>query len=187
MSRINPLQDLPPKLIYQAEQVRLLAMDVDGVLTDGRLYFSATGDELKAFNILDGHGIKMLHNAGIQTALITGRRSPLTEKRARDLGIHHVFQGREDKLNALTELAETLGISLNEVGYIGDDLPDLGAIQSAGLGLTVPNAYWVIREAADWCTRTPGGGGAIREVSDLILAAQDHLTGLLQSYQAEVD
>ncbi|TVP57369.1 MAG: HAD family hydrolase [Halomonadaceae bacterium] len=184
---MNVLQNVPEEVITRAKGVRLLAMDVDGVLSDGRLYFSANGDELKAFNILDGLGIKLLQRAGILTALITGRHSPLTARRAGDLGIIHLYQGRDDKLQALQELASDLHLTLAECAYIGDDLPDLGAIRAAGLGVTVPNGYWQVRQAAHWCTSTGGGQGAVRELSDLILAAQGQLQPILRSFEQEPD
>jgi len=185
MTADNPVRHIPETIIERAQKVRLLAMDVDGVLTDGRLYFSASGDEQKAFNILDGQGIKLLQKAGIVTALITGRTSPLTERRASDLGIQNLLQGREDKLQALSELIGPLGFSLEETAYIGDDLPDLSAIRAAGLGVSVPNGYWLVQQAADWCTQTAGGAGAVRELSDLILSAQGKLAALHSTYDGD--
>lgn len=185
MTTDSLVQNIPEAVITRARGVRLLAMDVDGVLSDGRLYFSAAGDELKAFNILDGQGIKLLQRAGITTALITGRHSPLTARRAADLGIVHLYQGREDKLQALQQLAQQLHLKLSDCAYIGDDLPDLAAVSAAGLGVSVPNGYWRVRQAAHWCTSTGGGHGAVRELSDLILAAQGLLQPLLQSYEQE--
>ncbi len=117
-----------------AAAIRLLVLDVDGVMTDGRIYYSSTGEELKAFNIRDGLGIKLLQRAGIEVAIITGRTSPMVERRAGELGISRVVQGREDKQLALRELSGELGIPLEHCAYMGDDLPDLGAIRSAGLG-----------------------------------------------------
>lgn len=166
-----------------AARIRLLAMDVDGVLTDGKLYFSAQGDELKAFNILDGHGIKMLHQAGIMTAIITGRSSPLTQRRAENLGVQWIYQGREDKKQALDELALESGVDLADMAYAGDDLPDLAAIQAAGLGISVPNGYPAVIESADWCTRGAGGSGAVREICDLLLSARNELNEQIQSYR----
>lgn len=160
-----------------ASGIRLLAMDVDGVLTDGAIYLAASGDELKAFNILDGQGLKMLRNQGIQTAFITGRVSPLTETRASNLSIDYLYQGREDKAAALRELSNTTGIGVGEMAYVGDDLPDLAAIEMAGLGISVPNGCDTVREAADWCTATAGGAGAVREICERLLQAK----GLLQS------
>lgn len=173
---------VPEAIRRRAAAVRLLALDVDGVMTDGRLLFSAAGDELKAFNILDGHGIKQLLAAGIQVAIITGRNSPLTARRAADLGIRHVLQGREDKRVALLELAAETGLEPGALAYMGDDLPDLSAIQLAGLGVTVPNGHWFVRQYADFCTRAGGGEGAVREVADLILDAQGRLCGALEQY-----
>ncbi|MFE8072108.1 HAD family hydrolase [Marinobacteraceae bacterium S3BR75-40.1] len=175
-------QVLPDQLQDVAASISLLVLDVDGVLTDGRLYFSAQGDELKAFNILDGHGIKMLQKQGVTVAIITGRVSPLTERRAGDLGIKHLLQGREDKRVALEELTAQLAIPLTQVAYMGDDLPDLGAIRAAGLGVSVPNGHWFVRQHAHWCTRSKGGEGAVRELADQLLAARGVLDDSLERY-----
>lgn len=169
-------------VIEQAKQVKLLALDVDGVMTDGKIYFSAQGDELKAFSILDGQGIKSLLNNNIQVAIITGRTSPLTARRARDLGIGLILQGREDKKVALEELSSELEIPFNNIAYVGDDLPDLSAIISCGLGITVPNGHYYVREHASHCTKATGGQGAVREVCDLILEAQGLLTDIHSAY-----
>lgn len=169
-------------ILDKARNIRLLALDVDGVLTDGRLYFSASGDELKAFNILDGHGIKLLRSSGIEVAIITGRNSPLTARRASDLGIVHLLQGREDKRQALTELCTTLSIHLDTVAYVGDDLPDLGAIRACGLGICVANAHQALQQHADYCTVQKGGEGAVREVCDLILQAQNRYDAIIAHY-----
>jgi 3-deoxy-D-manno-octulosonate 8-phosphate phosphatase (KDO 8-P phosphatase) len=170
------------ELLSKARHIRLIALDVDGIMSDGKIYLSATGDELKAFNILDGLGLKQLMAAGITVAVITGRRSPLTEKRMGDLGIPHLMQGREDKKTALQELASSLSISAEAIAYMGDDLPDLPAIWFSGLGITVPNAYWLIQEHADYCTRATGGNGAVREACDLLLSAQGKLGSTLADY-----
>ncbi|MBE0486285.1 3-deoxy-manno-octulosonate-8-phosphatase KdsC [Marinobacter sp.] len=170
------------ELKKKAANVRLIALDVDGIMSDGRLYFSANGDELKAFNILDGLGLKQLMNAGITVAVITGRRSPLTEKRMSDLGIAHLMQGREDKKVALQELVADMNIAPEQIAYMGDDLPDLPALQYAGLGISVPNGYWLVRQQADYCTLAQGGYGAVREACDLILWAQNRLQATLQHY-----
>lgn len=173
---------LESPILNKARNIRLLALDVDGVLTDGRLYFSASGDELKAFNILDGHGIKLLRSQGVEVAIITGRTSPLTARRASDLGIVHLAQGREDKKQALSELCTTLSIHLDEVAYVGDDLPDLGAIRACGLGICVANAHEALKPHADYCTTQKGGEGAVREVCDLILKAQDKYDAIIAHY-----
>ncbi|MDX1817239.1 MAG: HAD family hydrolase [Marinobacter sp.] len=174
--------DWPQALIDKAARIRLIALDVDGIMSDGKLYFSATGDELKGFNILDGLGLKQLMAAGITVAVITGRRSPLTEKRMTDLGIPHLMQGREDKRQALDELVRDMNIRPDEIAYMGDDLPDLPALRFAGLGITVPNGYWLVRQHADYCTSAAGGSGAVREACDLILTAQNKLEAALACY-----
>lgn len=174
--------DWPQALIDKAARIRLIALDVDGIMSDGKLYFSATGDELKGFNILDGLGLKQLMAAGITVAVITGRRSPLTEKRMTDLGIPHLIQGREDKRQALDELVRDMNIRPDEIAYMGDDLPDLPALRFAGLGITVPNGYWLVRQHADYCTSAAGGSGAVREACDLILTAQNKLEAALACY-----
>jgi 3-deoxy-D-manno-octulosonate 8-phosphate phosphatase (KDO 8-P phosphatase) len=166
----------------KAKSIKLLGLDVDGVLTDGKLYFSAQGDELKAFSILDGLGIKMLQKSGVQVVIITGRESPLTARRASDLGIDIIRQGREDKKAALLEICAELSLSIEQCAYMGDDLPDLSAIRSAGLGLTVPNAYEFVKDHADFCTEQTAGQGAVREVCDLILNAQGNLNAMLDAY-----
>jgi len=166
----------------KARKIQLLALDVDGVMTDGKIYFSAQGDELKAFSILDGQGIKTLLNNNIQVAIITGRTSPLTARRARDLGINLILQGREDKKVALQELSDELNITFDKIAYVGDDLPDLSAIISSGLGITVPNGHFFVKEHANHCTKAPGGQGAVREVCDLILDAQGLLENTHKAY-----
>ena len=132
---------LPELQIQALQAVTLAVFDVDGVLTDGHLNFLPDGQEVKSFNTLDGLGIKMLHQAGIKTAIITGRRSPQVEKRAQSLGIHYLYQGREDKLVALQELWQATGYSAAQTAYIGDDLPDLAAIRTVAFGATVNGGH----------------------------------------------
>lgn len=160
------------RIIEKARAVRLLVLDVDGVLTDGRLYFSEDGQELKAFDTQDGHGIKMLQQAGILCAIITGRNTQLVARRAANLGIKHLLQGREDKGVALIALSTELAIPLNEIAYVGDDWPDLPAIIMAGFSVAVANAHREVRTYADFITTARGGRGAVREVCDLILQTQ---------------
>ena len=173
----DPLSD-------RGAMIQLLAMDVDGVLTDGSLYFAASGDELKAFSILDGQGLRLIQKQGLGTAFITGRSSPLTETRARNLDIGYLIQGRTDKLTALRELSERTGIPLEAIAYVGDDLPDLAAIEKAGVGISVPNGCTAVRESADWCTTAPGGRGAIREVCEWLLECRGVLDQLVDGYRA---
>jgi len=167
-----------------ASQTRLLILDVDGVMTDGKLYFSEQGYEMKAFNTLDGHGIKMLQKSGVDVGIITGRTSKLVTKRANDLGIRFVVQGREDKLTALEEILAEHPYGYNEIAYLGDDLPDLPVICKAGLGMAVANAHPFVAENAQWITTRRGGEGAVREACDAIMAAQGTLQAALEQYLA---
>lgn len=169
-------------LTDKAAKIKLVVFDVDGVLTDGCLYFTESGEEIKTFTTLDGQGIKMLHQAGIATAIITGRQSQIVNKRARDLKINHLYQGREDKIVALKELLQELAMAPELVCYVGDDLPDLAAIQYAGLGIAVANAHSFVVAHADGQTVHQGGRGAAREVCDFILEAQGQLETIQQSY-----
>ncbi|RZU45159.1 3-deoxy-D-manno-octulosonate 8-phosphate phosphatase (KDO 8-P phosphatase) [Fluviicoccus keumensis] len=173
---------LSVRITEKARHVRLLALDVDGVLTDGRLYFTEDGQEIKTFDTQDGHGIKLLQQAGVQCAIITGRTTRLVERRAGNLGITLLLQGREDKLVALRELSAQLDIPLDEMAYVGDDWPDLPAIRAAGLGVAVANAHREVRRYADFVTLAGGGRGAVREICDLILEAQGRYEEALAPY-----
>lgn len=170
------------KAIHRAKYVRLLLLDVDGVLTDGRLYYGNNGEELKAFNIQDGLGIKLLQKNGIQVGIITGRTSALLARRAAELGIKLVVQGREDKLVALNEMLENSEYQMEEIAFLGDDLPDLAVIRRVGLGVAVANARPVIAQHAIWQTSACGGHGAVRELAELLLDAQGKLESTLASY-----
>ncbi|MFT7471406.1 MAG: 3-deoxy-D-manno-octulosonate 8-phosphate phosphatase (KDO 8-P phosphatase) [Kiritimatiellia bacterium] len=158
--------------IESASKVRLLLLDVDGILTDGRLYFSNSGEESKAFHSLDGHGIKMLMLAGIPVGIITGRESNIVTKRAADLGIDILYQGREDKIDVLKEIIATKGIEAEAIAYAGDDLPDLPVLQAVGLSFSVPGAHPDVKGAVNAITTRCGGEGAVREITDFILNAQ---------------
>jgi len=173
---------LSVRITEKARHVRLLALDVDGVLTDGRLYFSEDGQELKTFDTQDGHGIKLLQAIGVRCAIITGRTTKLVERRAANLGISLLMQGREDKLVALKELSAELDIPLDEIAYAGDDWPDLPAIRHCGLGIAVANAHREVRRHADFVTLANGGRGAVREICDLILEAQGRYDDVLAPY-----
>jgi 3-deoxy-D-manno-octulosonate 8-phosphate phosphatase (KDO 8-P phosphatase) len=169
-------------VINRAKNIRLLALDVDGVLTDGKLYFANNGEEMKAFNTLDGHGIKLLRKSGVEVAIITGRTSDLVARRANDLGITQLIQGREDKLTALGELLESNAIDLEAVAFMGDDYPDLTVMRRVGLALTVAGALPIMQENAHWQSHRRGGEGAVREACDLIMQAQGTYETALADY-----
>ena len=170
------------EVIQKVKRIRLLALDVDGVLTDGRLYFSSDGTELKAFNTLDGHGIKLLRKSGVEVAIITGRTSELVARRAKDLGIAQLVQGREDKLVALQELLEKNALDLDAIAFMGDDYPDLTVMRRAGLAMTVAGALPIIAENAHWQSQYRGGEGAVREACDMIMQAQGTYQQALAPY-----
>jgi len=162
-------------LIARARRLKLMAFDVDGVLTDGRIYYTDEGTEFKAFNTLDGHGMKMLAGAGVQLAIITGRRSRCVEVRARNLGIDLLYQGVHDKLATLGELAAQLGVGLDEAGYIGDDVVDLPVMQACGFSAAPANAHPLVRSRSRWLATQRGGEGAVREMCDFLLEARGDL------------
>ena len=160
--------------IESASKIKLLLLDVDGILTDGRLYFSNSGEESKAFHSLDGHGIKMLMRAGIPVGIITGRDSNIVTKRAADLGIDILYQGREDKIDVLREIIADKGIAADAIAYAGDDLPDLPVLQAVGLSFSVPGAHPDVKGAVNALTTRSGGEGAVREITDFILSSRVH-------------
>ena len=162
--------------------IKLLAMDVDGVLTDGTLVINADGSESKFFNSLDGHGIRMWQRAGLKVALISGRASNPTQRRADQLQIEHVFQDCHNKLPVLEKLLEQLELSPEMVAYIGDDLTDLPVMRYVGFGVTVANAVDEVKQHADYVTARPGGSGAVREVIEYILKKTDRWRQLMTKY-----
>lgn len=166
------LTTVDPLLLERAGRIKMLALDVDGVLTDGRLYFDNHGNEMKAFYTRDGLGMKALQSQGILLALITGRQSEIVSSRAAQLGILHVYQGRNDKLNAFNELLSDTGMDEQDVCYAGDDWIDIPVLNRAGLAVTVADADPVIKDRVHWVTSREGGRGAVREICDLILAAR---------------
>jgi len=171
-----------PTFEARAKQIKIVIFDVDGIMTDGSLYFCEDGSEIKTFNILDGQGIKLLQKAGIKTGIITGRQSNMVKKRASDLGIDHLYQGREDKIVVLDQLLKDIDLSYDNVAYMGDDLPDLPIIRRVGLGITVANGHPTVTEYAFWQTTKAGGKGAVREFCDKLLSARGELDELLQPY-----
>ncbi|HSN18049.1 MAG TPA: HAD-IIIA family hydrolase [Gammaproteobacteria bacterium] len=156
----------------RAARVKLVVFDVDGTLTDGRLYYGAGGEELKVFHVQDGYGIKRLLKAGVKVAIISGRDSAAVTRRMQDLGIEHVFQGDEHKLPLLERLLKKLDLTLEQVACVGDDLPDLPLLDHAGLAIAVHNARPQIKAVAHHVTSAQGGLGAVREICDLILEAR---------------
>jgi 3-deoxy-D-manno-octulosonate 8-phosphate phosphatase (KDO 8-P phosphatase) len=158
-----------------ARPLRLMAFDVDGVMTDGTIYYTDEGTEIKGFNALDGAGLKMLENAGIAVAIITGRKAPCVELRARNLGIARLFQGVHDKVACLQGILAELGLPAAQAGYMGDDVMDLAAMGLCGFSAAPANAHDTVQRQAALVTRRSGGQGAVREVCDFILAAQGKL------------
>ena len=168
----------------KAAHIVLMGFDVDGVLTDGTLYFTSQGDEMKAFSSPDGHGLKMLQRAGIEVAIISGRRSMALELRARTLGIAELHMGIEDKRAQLIELATQRGIALSQTGYMGDDVVDLPILRACGFSAAVADAHDEVRARVDYVASKAGGRGAVREVCDLILRAQDKWNAAMAEYLA---
>lgn len=169
-------------LSNSARQIRLLILDVDGVLTDGGLQFDNRGEQYKTFNSLDGHGIRMMLDSGIEVAVITGRKSAIVDHRMGELGVRHVYQGCSDKLVAFTSLLQATGIEPQQVAYVGDDLPDLPIMSRAGLAIAVQNAHAFVKQHCDWVTSACGGSGAVREITDFILQAQSLLEDRQNGY-----
>jgi len=157
-----------------AARVRLLVLDVDGVLTDGRLYYGARGEALKVFHVRDGLGLKLLAAAGVTVAVISGRRSNMTGRRCRELGVRHLVQGVDDKLAAFHRLRGRLGVAAGACACVGDDVPDVPLMREVGLSFAVADAHPQARSAAHVITQLPGGKGAVREVCDFLLEARRH-------------
>ncbi len=168
--------------VDNARQIRLLIVDIDGVLTDGGLSFDSRGEEFKTFNSLDGHGIRMLLESGIEVAVITGRKSGIVSHRMGDLGVRYIYQGYRDKLPAFEQLMRETGLRAEQIAYVGDDLPDLPVMQRVGLAIAVQNAHGFVKQHCDWVTTAPGGRGAVREITDFILQAQALLDTQQNSY-----
>jgi len=169
-------------LSSRAKLIRLMAFDVDGVMTDGGLYLSDSGEEFKRFNSLDGHGLKMLRASGVEVAIITGRASRCVAARAENLGIAHVFQGVENKLETMIDLLNKLELSRDAAAYMGDDVMDLSVMRHVGLAFSVPESPQLVREHSDYVTQRGGGHGAVREACELIMSAQGTLDAQLALY-----
>ena len=169
-------------LAEQIKAIRLIAFDVDGILTDGGLYLADSGEEFKRFNSLDGHGLKMLKASGVELAIITGRTSRCVELRAKNLGITHLYQGVENKLEVMQTLLDSLKLAPEVAAYMGDDVVDLPVMRRVGLAISVPNAPQVVRDHAHYVSQREGGHGAVREACELIMSAQGTLDTQLAPY-----
>lgn len=178
MPRTSPAKTsgLSASVAARARKIRVLLMDVDGVLTDGHVNLlglpDGTTTEIKSFHSQDGAGLKMAHDAGLRTGVITGRDSPAVTRRARETGIEFVYQGRAEKLPSYEEIVRTAGVKESEIAYVGDDLPDLPVMRRVGLAIAVANAVAEVRRVAHWVTRARGGDGGVREAIEGILRAQ---------------
>lgn len=173
---------MSPDLRARARDIQLLILDVDGVLTDGRLYYGDDGDELKAFHIHDGLGIKMLRATGIEVSIVTGRVSRAVELRAKNLGVAHVFQGVSDKLAVFEQLLKQFVLPAKATAAMGDDLPDLPMLRRCGLAACVPEAPALVRRHSQFIANRPGGAGAVRELCELVMAAQGTLEARMEEY-----
>ena len=170
------------KAYLRSKNIKLIVFDVDGVLTDGGLYFSDEGIELKRFNSLDGLGIKLLKQNGVEPAVISARDTPNVDHRMKNLGIEHFYQGQKDKRIAFSELIDELGIDSSQAAFVGDDVIDLCVMRQCGLAITVPNGHSVVKQLADWQTYASGGKGAVRNVCDLLMIAQGTYNKMIEQY-----
>ena len=159
-------------IVNKLKKIKLLLLDVDGVLTDGSITYNDRGEETKQFNVKDGFGIKVLMSVGIQLGIVTGRRSKALTHRCNDLGISLVFDGISDKASVLDEIQQRTGISADNTAFVGDDIPDLALMRRIGVSIAVADAHEDVRAYADWVTSAPGGAGAVREVCEAILKSQ---------------
>jgi len=174
------MQDIHAK----AAQIRLVVFDVDGVLTDGRLFLGDDGQEYKAFNSKDGHGMRMLQDSGVEIGIITGRTSEVVNIRMQSLGIRHLYQGRRDKLPAYEELKTATGYAADEIAFVGDDVVDLPVMRRVGFSVAVQDGHTLVKQHAHWITPSCGGQGAARDVCELIMEAKGTLAHALASYLA---
>lgn len=176
------LPSLPPEIAQRAARIRLLILDVDGVLTSGQLFIGSNGETIKAFNTLDGHGIKMLQQTGVETAIITARSDAAVAARVGQLGIRYYFKGVHDKKTAYAQLREQAGVAECECAFVGDDVIDLPVLVRCGLPVSVANAHDFVKQHTLLTTQKPGGFGAVREVCDLLMHAQGTLQAALEGY-----
>lgn len=178
------MPEVSRELADKIRAVKLVVFDVDGVLTDGRIIFSNSGEETKLFDVKDGHGIKLLMRSGIDVAIITARESEVVRRRARDLGITHVFQGMKDKKMALEELVKASGVTPDAMAYMGDDIIDLPVLKRVAFSAAVADAVSEVIERVDFVAKKPGGRGAARELAELILKVQGKWDEVMKAYLA---
>ncbi len=176
------MSDLNPQQIAKIKALKLLILDVDGVLTDGRLFFDQQGQEYKCFHARDGHGIKLLRQSGVEVAVISGRKSASVALRMQSLGVEHVYQGHENKRQAFQEILQILQLKPEQAAHVGDDVLDLPIMTQAGFAVAVADANFAVKQYADWCTEASGGQGAVREVCDLIMQVQGTFESVLKTY-----
>lgn len=169
-------------IFEKAKNIELVIFDIDGVMTDGSLFFDNNGDEYKAFNSLDGHGLRMLQECGVKVAVITGRKSRLVEHRMNDLGVELLYQGYRDKTPAFAALVKEVGLSTDQITYVGDDVVDLPIMSQLDFAIAVQNAHPFVKQHAHWITARSGGHGAVRDVCEMILEAKGMLSDKLHSY-----
>ena len=184
---LNPVLSFPPELLLAAQSIRVAIFDVDGVLTDGGLYIGERGEDFKAFNSLDGHGLKLLAQGGITPVVITGRDSPAVRRRVADLGIAHAFYGVQDKLAAAGTLMRTLQLDWDALAAMGDDWPDLPLMTRAAFACAPSNAHAEVKAIAHHITQASGGSGAARECCDLLLMATGRYAALLRGHLTTLD
>ena len=169
-------------LLEKAKNIKLVIFDIDGVMTDGSLFFDNSGEEYKAFNSLDGHGLRMLQECGVKVAVITGRKSELVKHRMNDLGVSLLYQGYRDKTPAFETLLKEVNLSKDQITYVGDDVVDLPIMSQLDFAIAVQNAHPFVKQHAHWITDRNGGHGAVRDVCEFILEAKGLLTNKLHSY-----
>lgn len=170
------------KIFQKAAAIKLLILDVDGVLTNGKIYFTESGAEYKAFNTKDGLGIKLLLKTGVTIGIISGRESASVEQRLRPLGVKYIYQKQNNKLLALKKLTTKLKLTKQQIAYVGDDLTDLPILTQVGLSIAVADADDFVKQHVDWITKSPGGMGAVREACELIMQAQNTLANMQQQF-----
>jgi 3-deoxy-D-manno-octulosonate 8-phosphate phosphatase (KDO 8-P phosphatase) len=174
--------DFPPEVLSRAKKVELLLLDVDGILTDGGIILTSSGEEIKVFSVLDGMGIKLLQEIGVEVGIVSSRTSKVVELRGKELGIELIIQGELDKLSAVESILKQKGLTFDSVAYMGDDWVDIPLLKRAGLAISVPNAWPPVKDYAHYITTREGGKGAVREVCELIIRAKGKWEELFSRY-----